>query len=77
MPLKEGSSEATISENIATERNAGKPEKQAIAIAESQARRSKDAMAIAPNTGAPQGYRRGSDGYGGRSANDGWKGRQV
>lgn len=39
MPLKKGSSEKTIGENIARERRAGKPEKQAIAIAESQARR--------------------------------------
>ena len=33
MPLKTGSSEATISENISTERHAGKPEAQAVAIA--------------------------------------------
>lgn len=43
MPLKEGSSQETISENIKTEREHGKPEKQAIAIAESEARKSKDA----------------------------------
>jgi hypothetical protein len=36
--LETGSSQATISKNIATERHAGKPEKQAIAIAESKAR---------------------------------------
>lgn len=41
MPLKKGSSKKTISQNIATERNAGKPVKQAIAIAYSEARRSK------------------------------------
>jgi hypothetical protein len=41
MPLKRGSSKATISKNIAAERRAGKPEKQAVAIAESEARRSK------------------------------------
>jgi hypothetical protein len=39
MPLLKGSSQKTISKNIATERHAGKPEKQAIAIAESEARR--------------------------------------
>lgn len=39
MPLKPGSSRETIGENIATERHAGKPEDQAIAIAESEARR--------------------------------------
>lgn len=33
MPLKTGSSEKVISQNIATERNAGKPEDQAVAIA--------------------------------------------
>lgn len=40
MPLKSGSSKETISKNIETERNAGKPEKQAIAIAESKAGKS-------------------------------------
>lgn len=38
MPLESGSSRETISNNIATERNAGKPEKQAEAIAYSKAR---------------------------------------
>jgi hypothetical protein len=37
MPLKAGSSKKVISENIATERNAGKPEAQSIAIAMSKA----------------------------------------
>lgn len=41
MPLKTGKSKAVISQNIATERNAGKPEKQAIAIAFSKAGKSK------------------------------------
>lgn len=40
MPLKTGSSKKTISENIKTEMHAGKPPKQAIAIAYSEARRS-------------------------------------
>lgn len=35
--LKKGSSQKTISKNIATERRAGKPENQAIAIAERKA----------------------------------------
>lgn len=37
MPLKSGKSKKIISENIATERKAGKPEKQAIAIGFSKA----------------------------------------
>ena len=40
MPLKNGSSKETLSKNIATERNAGKPERQAVAIAESVKRKS-------------------------------------
>ena len=40
MPLKTGSSDKTISKNIATLRKEGKPEKQAIAIALNKAAKS-------------------------------------
>ena len=40
MPLKKGKSRAAISQNIRTERAAGKPQKQAVAIALDTARRS-------------------------------------
>lgn len=41
MPLKRGSSRKAISSNIRTEMKAGKPQKQAVAIALDVARRSK------------------------------------
>ena len=41
MPLKKGKSKKTIAKNIATEIRAGKPRKQAIAIAMSKAGKSK------------------------------------
>lgn len=43
MPLKKGYSRRSISQNIRTERKAGRPQKQAVAIALDTARRAKKA----------------------------------
>jgi len=40
MPLKRGTSKETVSDNIKTEKRHGKPQKQAVAIALNQARKS-------------------------------------
>ncbi len=41
MPLKKGKSKAVIAQNIRTEMRAGRPQKQAIAIAYSEAGKSR------------------------------------
>ena len=48
MPLERGSSNATVSHNIAVERRAGKPEDQAVAIAMSKAGRGHDEVSLRP-----------------------------
>lgn len=45
MPLEPGKSQAAFSHNVATEMHAGKPQKQAVAIAYSQQRKGTDDMA--------------------------------
>ena len=46
MPLKKGKSQATISHNVAAEMHAGRPQKQAVAIALNTARKSGAKMAL-------------------------------
>ena len=55
MPLKKGSSKKTISSNIRTEINAGKPRNQAIAIAYAKAQEKKKKKKAGPK-GATYAY---------------------
>ena len=55
MPLVEGQSRAAISQNIKTEMEAGKPQKQAVAIALHQAGESRHDEAQEYQTVGPEG----------------------
>ncbi len=72
MPLDKGSGRAVIGRNIATERAAGKPERQAVAIAEREAHDDQAPLMTAPNAGLPVARRNVS-----HSANDLWPGRKL
>lgn len=55
MPLKKGSSKAVVSSNIKKEMAAGKPQKQAVAIAMSTAGKSKSVGVPKKKVGAKKG----------------------
>jgi hypothetical protein len=76
MPLLKG--KENIGHNVETEENAGKPKKQAVAIAlrEAGVPKAKDAGTVTvPNAGIPAAARRPAE-DGSYSAGDMWMGRQ-
>lgn len=54
MPLRRGGSKQAVSSNIATEMSAGKPQKQAVAIALDVKRRSAPGQSVKPGKRAPR-----------------------
>ncbi len=87
MPLESGSSRETMSKNIKTEIAAGKPQKQAVAIAYSKAGKdeAQPGMVTAPSAAAAPGAVRkpakdasgGTPSAGARSTTPTWPGRVV
>ena len=79
MPFKQGTGPEAMSSNIKTEVAAGKPQKQAVAIAYREAGKDSEArdgpMVTAPNAGIPVTRHRADD-EGGFSIGDFWDGRQ-
>lgn len=74
MPLEKGNSRAAIGRNVETEEAAGKPKKQAVAIALHEAKDTAPPLTTA-NAGAPCAGRPRA--WGSTSANDLWKGRSL
>jgi hypothetical protein len=58
MPLQSGGSRETVSSNIKTEIAAGRPQKQAVAIALSEARRTGGKIGVAKGKGAKIGLKK-------------------